>query len=513
MRYFTSPEDLALWVLSNKNANDAISKIADVIGIADLSIKEGCSAIFNNNLQKERVKDKDGLDKDTKVAAKALYTALSEYGLTEIQKQGEVKMSNKKSDLKKEAQYRQPGPAIVYNRETDNNYNLTPWRRDRDEMYGFIHRNPDMISFSEDPNMVYSGEALWRAYIMDKFTRDYKDESGRVVGGYINDRFQVFHDVAGNQMELANGERTRKPRPHQYSTERRLEEARGEKCKDIEPLASSNDMVKLAAKDAVSSEDKKGINIFEMFKDVVDMKQAGLKDEDIICKIAEHYERNVIDVAAIHKLATRQTTAHQNIIYAASTEDLKKKVEATAKISIKPLVAVGDEGSPLQIVPVYNQNGVFSAGSSNATAPLTRPIAVFPVEGADINTVPVYASQQIPNVLGTQYPPTMFFTLQDIGAVEESILDQYQFEDMLRASSETGLIDEDQTKIDQVMKTLQESFNPLDQAAKNVVDKANIQETGIEGAEAVTNLAEQSIEAVDNPTKATRNNAFRIIEV
>jgi hypothetical protein len=503
MRYFTSPEDLELWVLSNESANEAINKIAEVVGVQDLSVKEGCVGIFDNNLQKEHVKDKKTLDKDTKAAAEALYIALSKYGLTEIQTNGEVKMSDKTSKLKKEAQYRQPGPAITYNRETDNNYNETPWRRDRDQMYGFIHRNPDMVSFNDDPNMVYSGEALWRAYVMDKFTRDYKDDDGRVVGGYINDRFQVFHDVAGNQMELANGERTRRPRPHQYSTERRLEEARGTECEDITPLASSNDMVKLASKDVPSME---GDNIFEMFKDVIDMKEAGIDSEAIICKIAEHYSADVIDVASVHKLAVRQATAHQDILYTASTDGLKKKVVAARNPidSSSPMVAV----SGTKVIPVYTQNGQYSVGSSSSQLSLAQPIRVFPVNGVSFNSAPIYANEQIPEMIGTSGKPTMFFTLSDVSDIADQVMPMDQFQNMLEATSETGLIDENEREIQQLVQNFSKMANPLDKVANEVINETGVQ--NIEGSEELTNVVD---EGIDSMQQAASSTVFEIIEV
>lgn len=453
MRYFTSPEDLALWVLSNKNPNEAISKFFDIIGAEDLSIKEGCVKIFDNNLQKNRSEDKEDLNKEMLSDAKALYISLSKYGITEIKKNGEVKMSKNHNKMKKEAQYRHPGPEITYNRETDNAYNGTPWRRDRDMMFGFIHRNPDMISFGDDPNMVYSGEALWRAYVMDKFYRDYKDENGKVVGGYINDRFHVFPTAGtpdnpdaprdgGNQMELANGERTRKPRPHQYSVERRLEEARGNKCEDITALASSKNMVKLAS----SEFDLKSIDkddVFNVFKDVIDMRQAGFNDEDIICKIADHYKMDVVDVTALHRLATRQVVAHKNIVY---TTDVKKKVKtAFSQVdNSKTLVAIPNT----KVVLVYgDDSGSFSVQDQAYSFELPKPVAVFPVNGAFVNSSPVFASDFMPQIVYGQYPETKFFVLQDSFDIDSQIMDIERFHEMLLDTMDTGLIDADENQI------------------------------------------------------------------
>jgi hypothetical protein len=72
----------------------------------------------------------------------------------------------------------------------------------------------------------------------DKFSSDYQDrKTGELVGGYINERFYKFPDAGtpanpdvprdgGNPMMLKPGERSRTPRPHQWSVERRMQEAR-----------------------------------------------------------------------------------------------------------------------------------------------------------------------------------------------------------------------------------------------------------------------------------------------
>jgi hypothetical protein len=79
---------------------------------------------------------------------------------------------------------------------------------------------------------------MWRRHVADKFSSDQQDrKTGELYGGYINDRFYKFPDAGtpanqdvprdgGNNMRLVPGERTRLPRPHQYSMERRLQEAR-----------------------------------------------------------------------------------------------------------------------------------------------------------------------------------------------------------------------------------------------------------------------------------------------
>lgn len=72
------------------------------------------------------------------------------------------------------------------------------------------------------------GEALWRANVMDKFNRPYKNADGEWVGGYIEGRFEVNRTPVDeeNRMQLKPGE-TRKPRPaSQGNLESRMQEMR-----------------------------------------------------------------------------------------------------------------------------------------------------------------------------------------------------------------------------------------------------------------------------------------------
>lgn len=77
----------------------------------------------------------------------------------------------------------------------------------------YICRHHCLDGIVIDDNKTVCGEALWRANVMDKFSRDYVDEDGRPVGGYIEKRFEVNHNVPEeNRMRLRPGE-TRRDRP------------------------------------------------------------------------------------------------------------------------------------------------------------------------------------------------------------------------------------------------------------------------------------------------------------
>lgn len=78
-----------------------------------------------------------------------------------------------------------------------------------------------------DDNKTVCGEAVWRAHVMDKFSREYVDKDGNIVGGYLNKRFEINRNVPEeNKMRLKPGE-TRKPRPPAWgNTESRLQDMR-----------------------------------------------------------------------------------------------------------------------------------------------------------------------------------------------------------------------------------------------------------------------------------------------
>lgn len=95
-----------------------------------------------------------------------------------------------------------------------------------------------------DDNKTICGEALWRSSVMDKFSREYVNEDGETVGGYLNKRFEINRNVPEeNKMRLKPGE-TRKPRPPSWgSLESRLQDMRkkeGEK-RDYRPDVNTGD--------------------------------------------------------------------------------------------------------------------------------------------------------------------------------------------------------------------------------------------------------------------------------
>lgn len=300
MQFFTSPEDLRGWVKIQDSPDLAASKILDLIGSDDeQDVVDTCREIFNGEKSD-----------DVNNASKILFGVLAKHNLTELTKEG--KMENNK--IKKEAQMMRQ----------DSVYGQMPMRicpklpfsvgKRLISTYNCRHYCLDSIVFDDDPLRVFCAEAIWRRHVMDKFSREWKDKDGKWVGGYINDRFEVSHDQSGNQMELANGERTRKPRPHQYSTERRLSEGRGEETFDL--TASSNKVIKLASTDKDNNYNPNDDKIFQMFSDIIDMKEAGISDEDILSKVSDHYNESIFNVAKVHKMASKQLKVHNGVVYA-----------------------------------------------------------------------------------------------------------------------------------------------------------------------------------------------------
>jgi hypothetical protein len=349
MNFFTSPEDLKTWVFSNESPEIAISNIVEVIGEQDiLSVKDGINLMFNLKKQTKKKENGTDLDKDIEDASKSLFSVLAKHNLaggtkTSIREDSimDKKEANSGENIQKfnaadhfglrKAQVTRPPSSPYTSREDSNKYVGTPWRIDRDSFYDFTHRNPDMLSFDDDPNRVYSGEAIWRRYVMDKFYRDYKDDEGRLVGGYINDRFQTFHDLGGNQMELSNSERTRKPRRHQWSIERRLSEGRGEETSDIVALTASENLkfTRVATKSIEEDSD----NVVQAFADILDMHDAGFEEEDIITQVAGHYEMSMLKVADIKKLAYSMKDKFSGELY--EPEGLEKEASSEVKVQVE----------------------------------------------------------------------------------------------------------------------------------------------------------------------------------
>lgn len=342
MQFFTSSQDLKKWVESFKSADEASLNIMNVIGKnEEQDIIQSCRSICDN-------KDES--------AAEVLFGILARHNITQTRE------GNMKDKLVKQAQAVMRQDALYSNMDM----RICPKLPKQSAGHGLIstyncrHYCLDSLVFDDDPNRVYCAEALWRSHVMDKFAREFKDKDGKWVGGYLNERFQIFRDDGGNNMELAHGERTRKPRPHQYSTERRLSEGRGEETTDL-TASNKTQMIKLASVEAKDDSD-----IHQIFDDIIEMKQSGVNDEDIIYKVAEHYNKTIPNVAGIHKLAIKMLQSHNGIVYSHDNTKVIKTADfdmpdKTTLVSKRDVdIVVGGQKTVLKIetpVVVVSNNG------------------------------------------------------------------------------------------------------------------------------------------------------------
>jgi len=342
MQFFTSPEDLRGWIRIQESPDLAATKIIDLLdGHNEQDVVDTCRSIFT---------EKD--DKVVDNASKILFGVLAKNNITElkIESSGDNKMKKEAQMMRQDSVYgnmpMRVCPKLPYSvgKRLISTYNCR-------------HYCIDSFTLDDDPQRVYCAEALWRNNIMDKFSREWRQDDGQLVGGYINERFQVTHNNAGNPMELARDERTRKPRPHQYSTERRLSEGRGEETSDL-IVANNTKMVKLASIDTSKNDDK----IYTVFNDIVEMKEAGLTDEDIIMKVSEHYNMSIVSTARLHNMATKQMERHSNTVYSFTKEAVTIPERSTMISKVDTPVTSLDGQSILlkmetPVVMVSNQPG------------------------------------------------------------------------------------------------------------------------------------------------------------
>jgi hypothetical protein len=313
MEFFTSPEDLMGWVRVQENPDDAATKIMEIIGNGEeQDVVETCRTIFESQ-------DESSVEN----ASRILFGVLAQHEKTTI------KQSASDGKMKKEAQGIQRGQAPLYDSMPTRICPKLPFSQGKRliSTWNCRHHCLDSIVFDDDPLRVYCAEALWRRHVMDKFSREWRNEKGQLVGGYVNERFQVYHEDGGNPMALAKHERTRLPRPQAYSIERRLEEGRGNETYDI--TASSKNIVKLASA-GNEKQEKTDDEIYQIFSDIIEMKDAGLGDEEILEKVSDHYNMSVFNVAKIKQLASREVQRHNGVVYAYDNSSMEKTAQAVA---------------------------------------------------------------------------------------------------------------------------------------------------------------------------------------
>lgn len=258
MRFFRNPQDLSAWVKTH-GAKKAASILVNLPKVGE----EHFSDVVETTKRIAEASDANAADVLYSILGKAEIVGQElkqvEDGIEQVRAANEllahkVIAKDEHAEMVKVAQImRQPGQYDMPLRICPK----LPWSVGKKliSTYNCRHYCSEGIVLDDDPMRVYCGELLWRRHVADKFSHDYQDrKTGELVGGYINERFFKFPDAGtpdnpdvarngGNPMMLKPGERTRVARPHQWSIERRMQEAREKgSTKDValNKKASSN---------------------------------------------------------------------------------------------------------------------------------------------------------------------------------------------------------------------------------------------------------------------------------
>lgn len=340
-RFFSSPDDVRVWVLSFKDETQVADKLRELIG----------SSRFNTDIARSVRDIFDGYvhGSDT------LFRILSTIGITEDETMTEEikKQQVEQPGLQKQAfmekfperakmslRYCPKLPRQGVSQGQVSTYNCRRWCA-------------DAIVFDDDPERVICGEALWRRHVMDKFSREWLDKkTGLLEGGYINDRFHVCRDELPTgeprnspRMSLKPGERSRQPKPYEYSTERRLEEQRAKNStesiilttKDNANLAKKSTVtkrqpvdttvIKLAVRDTENPEND---IVSAIFNDAIELYLGGKERSEATLQLSEEYGMSIESVARVQDLALRKYVSHSSNWYR-TAEDVSDKFEEKMK--------------------------------------------------------------------------------------------------------------------------------------------------------------------------------------
>lgn len=135
----------------------------------------------------------------------------------------EKQAKTEKFNLTKIAQHKTVEDVVTYG---PGQMKFDPFYRHNVSDWSIIERNKGFgLTFDGIENIDY--EAIWRGSIMDKYSRPYRDKDGNWVGGYINKRFEVDHNIpVTNNYQLKPGEIRKPILPEYGNTESRLQAAR-----------------------------------------------------------------------------------------------------------------------------------------------------------------------------------------------------------------------------------------------------------------------------------------------
>jgi hypothetical protein len=396
-RFFKNPADLVVWLKKNcSDAPEASSKMVTLTGSRnkEQDIVESVRRIFANE--------------DTAGASSVLFDILSEYEITELNVKAvnenmhkvvaadalfnakEITADTHKRMIKESQVMRQGGEYQAMPLRVCPKLPKQSSGMQLISTYNCRHYCLDSLVFDDDPMKVYCAETIWRKHVMDKFSSEWKNDEGEWVGGYINNRFYKFPNAGtpdnpdvertqGNRMQLAPGERSRQPRPHEFSTERRLEEQREKgSTKSITVLPSktasveseldvSNSIktvlaiqaeqkgfIKLASlnqEKEASPEDK----LVGVFGRIVDLSNSGLDSESVAATVVKETGWGVEKVIKLQSIALRKMKIHQadvySIIMGKKSEVVKNQIK-TAQVAEVLLQTPSDRE-----LSVMTQNG------------------------------------------------------------------------------------------------------------------------------------------------------------
>ena len=376
--FLTGPQDIAAWVRASSSDAEAATKLLNLVDSTEheQDIWESCRRI------------KEGTDVEG--AAGVLSKILSAYEITEervaeveaawkqvyaaneLHRNGRITTAQRDGMVKKAQVMRQPGQ-----------YNAMPLKicpklpkqsagKGVISTYDCRHYCLDSIVFDEDPLKVYCAEAMWRRHVMDKFSQEWKDEkTGKWVGGYINQRFHVMPDGGtpetkdtprdhGNTMQLKPGERTRQPRPHQYSIERRMQEAREKGSTESIVLAQAprDKMVKLASADVASIDTED--SVYKAYSMSVELASKNVPDAVACNTISKKCGLPLGQAVQVRSMALRKLARHRADVYITSSNangtpvtGLKKNItrEAQSEEKIQISTIKGNLGRLLEPGP------------------------------------------------------------------------------------------------------------------------------------------------------------------